>query len=204
MYTKRRWFMSKLGCFDMVLDFYRPQSRIMMRKLATHPVVVRHFLVGTACQARGQLQDLDRCKWDVCVVGAVSPRRKRLYARLRDSGCTLSPLETDDFKSVIVQSRIVLNVHYAWCDTFEVPRIIEAFANGTCVVTEPCYAMSELVPSNCYVCATYGEIVEQVRSLLNHPDQISRVGSAAARYYREEYDVNSRQGYRDILEAIPK
>ena len=197
--SKHSVFMSKLHCFDMVLDFYRQQSMVMQKQLCKKGIPVHHLQVGVLHDSLIAPVSVEECEWDVCVVGSMSKRRDVIFEELRKLGIKLSPITTDNFPLVASRSRIVLNIHYTDCDTFEIPRIIEALALGRCVVTEPCYGMRTLVPEGICQIARYRNVVSTVSNLLNHPDRIARSGAASAIFYSQVYNSMCKQSLERIM-----
>ena len=167
--------MSKVRSFDMVLDFYHPQTSLMEQELEKFSIKVMPFLTNVS-RKPGIVSPLNERKWDICVVGTLSQRRNKVYKKLEKLGYRLSPLETSDFQSAIANSKLTLNIHIYPCDTLEVPRVIQTLSMGCCLVSEPCYGLEKLVPIECYYCVPYSNLVNQISELLENPDRIKDTG----------------------------
>jgi len=203
IHKKHRRFIKKVCCYDMVLDFYKPQSVLMNHELKPMGVKVMAFLTNTREANPVTRPSLDDRRWDVCVVGNLSRRRRRIYQSLEGLGCNLSPLETDDLASVMRQSKVILNVHFHRCNTMEAPRIIQALNMGCCLVTETCYGLDQLVPGDCYRSVEYADIVQEVVGLLESPPRIVEIERLAKRYMEGEYREKCLASWKEVLDAIP-
>jgi hypothetical protein len=91
----------------------------------------------------------------------------------------------DDKYRLLARSRILLNIHRDDPDPeagrpayFEWARMIEAMANGVCVVTEPSDGADPLRPGVHFV--ETEDLVGTVAELLEDPDRAERIGAAAA------------------------
>ncbi len=91
----------------------------------------------------------------------------------------------EDKYRLLARSRILLNIHRDDPDPgagrpayFEWARMIEAMANGACVVTEPSDGADPLLPGEHFV--ETDDLVEAVAELLEDPERAERIGRAAA------------------------
>ncbi|MEM9038654.1 MAG: glycosyltransferase [Actinomycetota bacterium] len=113
--------------------------------------------------------------------------------RLFSSAAPVSPgaggtvFGTDKY-DLLARSRILLNLHRDESDSshayFEWARMVEAMANGVCVVSEPSTGTDPLIDGT-HVIFT-ADLVETVSGLLNDPDRCERAGSAAADFVLRE------------------
>jgi hypothetical protein len=197
---KHKRFAEQVSAFDMVLDFHVRQTRLLTREFGKLGPRFRSFMTDVLLPAGKQERatPLDEKEWDVCLVGSASPRRLAVRRALLRSGLRLSPDSVHDLHETIRDSRIVLNVHYARCDTLEAPRIIHALATGSCLVTEECLGLEQIAPSECYVSVRYARLADTVRSLLDEPTAITRIGEEAATHMRKNYSVAAKSDWQTI------
>lgn len=196
-------FLQKVQCYDAILDFYQPQAVMMRRELKDAGIMVMCFWTNTLDTTAAVPPPLDDRRWDVCVVGNLSRRRRRIYRELEKLGCRLSPFETTDLALVMTQSRLTLNVHFHRCDTLEAPRVIQALNLGCCLVTETCYGLEQLVPRDCFRSVEYDDIVQEVVGMLESPLRIVEVERLAKRYMEGEYREKCLASWKGVLDAIP-
>lgn len=94
-----------------------------------------------------------------------------------------------DKYDLLADSRILLNLHRD--DTapgyFEWARMVEAMANGCCVLTEPSTAHAPLVAGEHFVESS--DIGADLAELLDDPERCSRIGAAAARAVLDEHPL---------------
>jgi hypothetical protein len=199
---KRKLFEKRIKCFDMVIDFYSPQTELLDKKYGDK-ITVDYFLPSVQFERESTNVDSGK-EWDICFVGTMSPRRVKIAQQLSKVGCSVSPFETDDIDNIIVKSRIALNVHYVACDTLEFPRIVHAFGRKTCLVTETCYKLEEFFPGNTYVSADYKNLVDSVVKLLKNSDMQDEVSNNAFQYVNTIYKHNVEQQWLRIFEAIKR
>lgn len=199
---KHRRFMSKARTFDMILDFYSPQTDLLEQELEGLPVKIMPFLTNVT-RKPGIVPPLNERKWDICVVGSLSPRRTKVYKTLRKLGYRLSNFETPDLQSVIADSKLALNIHVQNCNTFEAPRVIQTLSMGCCLVSEPCYGIEEIIPIDCYCSTVYEDVVSHISELLENPDRIKIIGEKAERYIKGQYADRCFRNWKSIAEAIP-
>src|SRR5262249_36533393 len=139
------------------------------------------------------VKPIGECRYDVCVVGARSPRRNKIYRALERNGVTLSPQQSSDFESVVGDSRIVLNVRQFRCDNCEISRIVTGLALGRIVVTEQTYGLAAAVPEDHYCCTTYDRLVPAITGLLADAQTMDLMGARAAAYIAGDYALKCRR-----------
>jgi Glycosyl transferases group 1 len=194
-------FKSKLKSFDMILDFYAPQTSVLREEFSQIPIEIMSFPVNVSLDPE-PIPEISQRRWDVCFVGANSDRRKVLYEKLIKMGLSLSPMSDIDLSYAIANARVTLNVHYAPCNTFETPRIIQALKMGCCLVTEPCYGMSSVIPSDCYVESNFSGLAKTTQELLREPERIDCIARNAKDFMMQKYDPTCLLEWKLILERI--
>jgi len=199
---KHKAFMKKVKSFDLIVDFYHPQTLLLKQELEDVSIEVMPFLTNVTQKPR-IVPSLKERKWDICVVGTLSSRRIKVYKRLRKLGYQLSPFESSDIQSVIADSKLTLNIHVQDCDTLEAPRVIQTLSLGGCLVTEHCYGLEKIVPNDCYCCVQYSNLVSEIDKLLENIGRIQDMGVKAKRYMQEHYEGNCLRCWESIVEAIP-
>ena len=198
MHAKRRALLAKRGQFDMVLDFHPRQSQWLKDALA--PVRVAAFATAVEdARCDAPPVPLAERRWDVGFTGTESPRRARLRAQLEGRGLAVSPAFAPGFDTVVHQSRLVLNVHFAACDTLEAPRVVHTLTAGVCLVTEPCLGLADVAPPSCYVTSSYGRIADTVTALLQDTQRIEGIARAAASHMRAHHAPRARESWRAIV-----
>ena len=198
MRAKRCALIEKGDLYDMVLDFHPRQASLLGKELPR--VRVRCFMTGVWKQkADANAPVLHARRWDVCFVGTDSPRRARMRELIESRGITVSPSTTPDLGEVMNHSRLVANVHFADCDTLEAPRIVQALAAGTCLVTEPCYGLTDIVPSSCYVSVRYDRMPATIERLLRDTARIDAIARSAAEHARTRYAALASASWRSLV-----
>lgn len=182
---KHELFLRKLPCYDMVIDYYPSQAKLMKQEIESlrEGVKVTPYLTNIEPDPNILPKPFHECEWNVCVVGTSSPRRRKIYNRLSRMGYRLSPYN-GDLGSVIANSKLTLNVHFHNCDNLEIERIAETLKMGRCLVTENCYGLNDLIPPSCYYTDKYSRLVDHVRNLLGNPERMGEIGSTAEEYIR--------------------
>lgn len=199
MRVKRRALLARAGQFDMVLDFHPRQSRWLARALAPAPVRPFPTAVDDSA-ARHADTPLASRRWDVCLVGTESPRRARLRERFAALGMAVSPPTAPVLDGVLRDSRVVVNAHFAACDTLEAPRVVHALAAGVCLVTEPCVGLDELAPPQCYVSAPYRRLPSVVAALLRDPERMAAIARAGREHWHGSVAPRARAAWRTLID----
>lgn len=196
--AKYRALNAKSDLYDMLLDFHPRQASLLGKELPEIPV--RCFMTGVPQHAADASERaLHARRWDVCFVGTESPRRTRMRKLLESRGITVSPSTAPDLDEVMGRSRLVANVHFAACDILEVPRIVQAFAAGACLVTEPCHGLADIAPSSCYVSVRYDRMPEAIEGLLRDTARIDAIAQSAATHARTRYAARASASWRSLL-----
>jgi len=198
--NKKMLFEERIKSFDMIIDFYLPQTKLLEKNYGSN-LYIENFL-PSILPSHNNLEINNFKKWDVCFVGTLSRRRIRVEQELLKAGFLVSPYETDDIDNIIINSRVVINIHYVSCDTLEFPRVVHAFARNTCLVTETCYKMEEFFPSNTYVSADYKNVVRVITNLLNDNAKRISIANNALQYINEVYQNNVIEKWKHIFEVI--
>jgi hypothetical protein len=196
---KRRQFLEKQDLYDMILDFHPVQTRLLQES-GPDEVSVRHFMTGALTSDEGTDRiPLRFRKWDVCFIGTDSPRRHRIRKTLQSRGMIVSPNTTNNLGEVIRQSRLVANVHFVRCDTLEAPRIVHSLSLGACLVTERCYGLGGVAPSNCYVSVPYRQVAVTIERLLKSPATIETIGAMAVNYMKSDYARRAQDSWSALV-----
>ncbi|MCU4651931.1 hypothetical protein N8I71_03765 [Roseibacterium sp. SDUM158016] len=137
---KRRLMAQKLPLADVLLDYYPAQTRVLQRRLAK-PVL--GFL---PCSKGSQEADLPMAArdFDLCFVGAISPRRQRVLEAAQAAGLRLSPHDGADLEDLTARSRLTLNLHMQASNHLEIPRIVGSLSTATPVITERSFGLAEM------------------------------------------------------------
>lgn len=99
-----------------------------------------------------------------------------------------------DKYDLLARSRLLLNIHR---DTggpgyFEWARMIEAAANGCCIVTEPATGHEPLVAGEHFVATA--DLPAAVADLLEHPERVAEIGARAAHAVLDEMPLTATLG----------
>ncbi|MHB1568679.1 MAG: glycosyltransferase [Solirubrobacteraceae bacterium] len=145
---------------------------------------------------------------DVVYLGAADPRRDRLiagYARWwwhrRTSILTpvLSPKPGPQADYVVDaakfdmlrQSKLLVNLHREGTVSFEWVRILQAVANGCVVVSEPAPDHAPMVAGEHFIAADAASIPHIVEALLDEPERLDTIRSAAYAMVTERLTMSS-------------
>jgi len=201
---KHQLLIKKANCYDLILDYYPAQTRLMKQDIENrnNNIKVMSFLTNIEPDSSTYLKPLEQCEWDICVIGTVSKRRKKIYDKLCKFGYRLSPYN-GDLGTVMANSRLTLNVHIYDCDNLELSRIIETIKIGRCLVTENCYGLDNLLPRFCYCSDKYSRLVDHIQDLLKDPERMNKVGQEARDYVNNIYQQQCEQSWRQIIDVLP-
>jgi hypothetical protein len=83
----------------------------------------------------------------------------------------------------------VLNLRARRSNHLELPRIVGAFATKAALVTEHDPALEKFCPSDIYVSAKYGGLVDQILSLLQDSDRLNDVANRAYSWMANNHAV---------------
>jgi len=202
MRQKRQTLLAKLPALDMILDFYPRHLNVLKKHVAPSPVM--HFPTNVSIPANCERSSISQCEYDVCVVGSNTRRRQRIYRQLECRGLRLSPLTTDDFPSVVGQSKLVLNVRSERYDNLEIPRITTALAMGRVVLSENSPGIHEMFPPEFCRTAPYSQITRHVEQLVSQPALLEDIGGQAATYIVNDYSAMCREQWEEIVVTIQR
>jgi hypothetical protein len=178
--NKRKIFEDKLPCYDYVLDYWPEQTSAMQRKYA---IPIDSFPVAAASRKADSSKKIH----DVCLVGVMTPRRRRLSERLRSLGVSMSPSEGVVMEDTAARSRIVLNAQAGRSNHLEIPRIIGAFASGALLITENKSGMKKAFPDGIYVGEAYSRLAKAITTSLADDVLMSTTIDAATHWYNNVY-----------------
>lgn len=145
---------------------------------------------------------------DIVYLGAADPRRDRLIAgcarwwwHRRTSILTpvLSPKPGPQADYVVDaakfdllrQSKLLVNLHREGTVSFEWVRVLQAVANGCVVVSEPAPDHAPMVAGEHFIAADAASIPHIVEGLLDEPERLDAIRSAAYAMVTERLTMNS-------------
>lgn len=156
------------------------------------------FLGGRTPHRGAQLATLAPVIWDRAV-----DLRLFSFSRPVRGGVDGLVFGTDKY-DLLARSRILLNIHRDGSGPgyFEWARMIEAMANGCCVVTEPATGHEPLDDGQHFVATT--ELGATVSELVADPARTGEIGERAARAVLEEMPMTATLGPElERLDAVP-
>lgn len=178
IYRKRRMLAAKLPLCDALLDYYPAQTRALSAGLAL-PVLGFPFAVAPEPRVSTE--------FDVCFVGHLTARRRRVLSDLKDRGHRLSPHSGVPIEEVAAASALCLNIHTERSNHLEIPRLVAALAAGCPVVTETSHGLSDFASGDFVVERPLPRLADAVAGLLADPGDLAGRGEAGATWYRERY-----------------
>jgi len=196
VFRKRRMLAARLPLYDMLLDFYAPQTRLLAHQLR---LPVRGFDFAIAPVDAAPVHERSH---QACFVGGITDRRKAVLDALEEAGVALSPSSGAAVEELAAKSLCCLNIHAQRSNHLEVPRLVAAFAAGCPVVTESSYGLAEFCDEDFVEERALSGIASAVEALLADPDRVQRLGKAAARWYRETYLPRAETRWRDLCHEI--
>jgi hypothetical protein len=196
IHYKKALLQSKLDLFDALLDYYPPQTRYLAKRLA---IPVAGFVPWVLPPIETDLQiAIPERPFDVCFVGGLSPRRKRIIDMLRSEGCILSPSSGVIAEDIAAQSKCTINIHMQRSNHLEIPRVMGAVANSV-IVTETSYGIDELFPKNLLQQVPYGKLVEQTLATLANENQLIQTTEISRQWY---CDVGAPRSKINFISAV--
>lgn len=196
---KRRLLDEKLAGFDVLLDYFAPQTAWLRRRFN---MPVYGFDVAVDPGPIDNTTPLSERRYDICFVGAMTPRRLRILDRLRASGLRLSPHRDVVYEDIAAQSRCCINVHAYRSNHLEVPRIVGAIAAGTPVVTETSYGLTTVVPEDLVVTSRLGNLSRAAQNLCSNLAGLRDRQVRALDWYEASYLPRTRDSWAAICDAI--
>jgi hypothetical protein len=174
--------------------------------------VVRHLRLGGVPGIRADEAGAAERDIDLLFLGGRTDRRAARLAAMApvlwDRACDLRlfsfsrPVHDgvpglvfgDDKYRLLARSRILLNIHRhdAQPGYFEWARMVEAMANGCCVVTEPVTGLEPLVPGEHLVVTD--DLEGEVTRLLDDPEECRRIGEAGRRAVLDDHPLTGTLG----------
>jgi len=193
IYRKRRMLAAKLALCDALLDYYPAQTRVLSSRLS---LPVLGFPFAVAPEPRAPLAH------DVCFVGKLTARRRRILSDLSGRGHRLSPHSSLPIEEVAAASALCLNIHTERSNHLEIPRLVAALAAGCPVVTETSHGLSDFATGDFVVERPLRELADTVANLLSDPEDIAGRGEAGATWYREKYLPAADARWADICATL--
>lgn len=192
-----------LGKIDSFLDFYPKHAQVFARKTGIDTGVFPVNICnqpGWPCYSEKKISP----RYDVCVVGAETKRRKIHWDQLKKYGLSLSPNKSDDLADTISQSRLVINIHSHKYHNLEIPRIINAMAVGVPVLSEPCIGLQDVIPEELIFMADYKSICSTAKKLLSNPQKLRESAQRAHEWWISVHTPQSRQTWIHLLHDLEK
>ncbi len=196
---KKQMLTEKLAGFDLILDYFAPQSAVLARKL---DVPVLHFPVAVGADVPASKTPLRDRPYDICFVGAITPRRAEVLDNLAAQGWHLSPHRDVTFEQAAGQSKCCLNIHAHRSNHLEVPRIIGALSVGCPVVTEQSFGLKTLLPEGLCVSVRHGVLAQKTDQMLRNLPDMEALQSQTSDWYQRIYLPQCRQRWADLAAGI--
>jgi len=193
---KRNLLMNKLKCLDYVLDYWPTQTKIMETKI---PIPVKSYPVGIEAISPDKIPPISARKYDVCFVGALTPRREKIIKKLESKGIVFSPHVDINLEEAALESKIVLNIHSRRSNHLESPRIVGAFATRAAVVSEYCDQINAVFPHDTCITSRYSDLPSQIVKLLADTDKIERFAGNGYSWLSQIHTKNCDSLWRKLL-----
>ena len=156
------------------------------------------FLGGRTDRRASRLAELAPILWDRAV-------DLRLFSFSRPVHDGTPGLVFGDAKyRFLARANVLLNIHRNDRSPgyFEWARMIEAMANGCCVVTEPVADHEPFIAGEHFVVAD--DLAAELETLLDDQERVSRIGSAARSAVLDDHPLTASLGpLLDEIEALP-
>jgi hypothetical protein len=189
-----------LPFIDGIIDFYPKHTDALRRKYGKR-LFVGSFLPNSL-NPPSSFISLPNRKYDICIVGSPTARRRRVWKELERLGLKLSPYTSKSLHQTIADSRLVLNIHSELYDNLELPRIIAAFKCGTSVLTEKCHGMEDVIPSDLIFCESYRKLSSTSLKLSANSLALSSMASYSQAWLEEKYNMLTRMKLLNTLESL--
>jgi GT2 family glycosyltransferase len=210
------WFEQNLrwGCYARAVADINPLGVDSYR---SHGIRAHHLPLGYH-ELLSHVGEKPRRDTDVVFLGSLTPRRERFFAQHTDffaqRNCHLrfvplgfaktelsrSYLPAAERNALLVNSKILLNVHYSDQQYFEWHRMLLGLANGCCIITENCAGYAPLVPNKHFVMVESGVLIEACQYYLERPDERARIAAAGAEFVRAK--LRQAAGCGALLQAL--
>ena len=196
---KRAMLDEKRDLYDVLLDYYPPQTRVLARQL---DMPVRGFDVAVDPEDLSATIPFQDRPFDVCFVGGMSERRRLVVDALKARGFTTSPHHGVVFEDAAAQSRCCLNIHSLRSNHLETPRIVGALAVGTPVVSEHSYGLDGLLPEDLRRSARLGRLADAVEGLLRDAEGAAVLGRRSQNWYVGTYMPKAEENWRTLCRDV--
>jgi len=171
----------KLDLFDALLDYYPPQTRKLAKSINLPVFGFVPYIIPVSQQQRIPIKDRP---YDVCFVGSLSARRKKVLKKLQEEGCVISPSSGVVAEDIAAQSRITINIHMQRSNHLEIPRVMGALSASP-LITEESYGLQELLPKGIVQAVPYSNLVNQTLDILADQNQLDKHAELAQQWYCE-------------------
>ncbi len=193
VFRKRRMLLAKLPLFDAVLDYYPHQTNVLRRQLS---LPVFGFDVVVPVKTAPPVSKRD---FDVCFVGGITPRRRRVLDKLRESGFVLSPASGAPIEEIAARSRCCLNVHMERSNHLEIPRVLAAVSAACPVVTESSFGLEDFGAGAFIEEVPYADLVQGVQTMLSDEDHLRQCAERAREWYVENYAPRAERRWEELF-----
>lgn len=191
----------KLDLFDVLLDYYPQQTRVLQKRLR---LPVLHFPVAVDPADIPATTPLDLRKYDVCFVGGLTERRSKIITALSAGGLRLSPHEGVVFEDAVAQSRCCLNVHSQKSNHLETPRIVGALAAATPTVSERSYGLRDLISEDLLVTSSISNIARATIELCEDQARLTTLSARSHVWYRQTYLPRCYSQWHTLVAQLSK
>ncbi len=196
---KRAMLMEKLDLYDVLLDYFAPQTRQLRRKVAQP---VEGFGVAVHPRDMPAFESIGDRIYDVCFVGGISPRRREVLDQIKALGLTLSPHEGVVFEEIAARSRCCLNMHAQRSNHLETPRIVGAMAVGCPVVSEQSFGLSDLLPPDHLVTAPRLSLADAAARLVADRVRLEDLSQRSCNWFGQNYLPACEQDWARLCQRL--
>lgn len=196
VFRKRRMLAGKLPLIDVLLDYYPPQTARLQRSLSL-PVIGYNVAVSAADNRPDGDPD-----FDVCFVGGMTSRRRRVLDDLQSRGFRLSPSQGAPIEDLAARSALCLNIHTERSNHLEVPRFVAALSTGCPVVTETSYGVSGLGAGEIVVERPLAEVADAVSGLLGDKDRLTALQRQSLSWYTSYYLPRAEARWQVVFDQV--
>ena len=195
VFRKRRMLAGKLPLIDALLDYYPPQTARLQRSLSL-PVIGYDVAVLAKDRPPG---DPD---FDVCFVGGMTSRRRRVLDDVQSRGFRLSPSHGAPIEDLAARSALCLNIHTERSNHLEVPRFVAALSTGCPVVTETSYGVAGLGAGETVIERPLAEVADAVASLLGDNDRLLALQRRSLSWYTSDYLPRAEARWQVVFDQV--
>lgn len=191
---KRRMFSGKLPLIDMLLDYYPPQTARLETALS---LPVMGFDVAVA---PSQPDRTAPSEYDVCFVGSMTPRRRRVLDDIKAKGIRLSPSQGAPIEEVAARSDLCLNIHTERSNHLEVPRFVAALSTGCPMVSETSFGIDALGAGDFVIERPLPSLADAVLESLQDRPRLQALQTQSLNWYRTQYLPRTEARWCEIFE----